>query len=777
MLIFGKRPEVVVHRRWDIPDYTKSFPLPKNRFEAINLYNKLGGRKPTRSADVIARMLRAFQRVRAILAPYTINPVQAVKVFNAFLLGTERVRRGQLHVSWGDSRRVGEALEALPDLEDYHIGGIDSSIQDVPIGDLLQDFLEVDPATNCRLEPGLLIRHASGTLYQEAHLEIYKGVPILFPEVLVRPEYRGPSRRDTHYTPPEFARVLVEQSFKILDVAGDLPKSLRILDPACGSGVFLQESLRYLEEIEYNGSVELVGMDNSDVSCTVAKFCLAIAKRDAGSGMEIHYSVEPPIDALVQNWPTVDLVLTNPPFVAWRKMSPAEQESTKVALGSLAVGHADKSMAFIWKSVQSLRPGGVCASILPSPLLESTRGLDWRTAIDKQAPPRVIGRFSGYSYFPNAMVEPGFIVLKKKILSRMDTGSLTFMLAADGAEETLFKATRSSWVEATEEFRFEIYSVGHSSLSPANWMPRSKRSADVLRKLREANMPMVGALFDVKQGALTGSNKYFLLKKSDFENLPISEQSYFRAAAGSSTIRECSIRREEFLFYPYGPDGLRITSEEQLTQSVPIYYELRLREYRERCERQGQLKPDWWGLIRPRSWQYNQRPKIVTSYFGDIGNFAFDVTGEYAVLQGYGWLWRGAEEAPEPEPHLQGLLFEDEDEDVFDEVKALPEFYDSPLPWAYVAIVNSPSFGSLLRLFCPSVQGGQFNLSRRFVEKIPIPDLSDENQFSADILRQLAALGRQLADGSGAEAEELVSLVNSVYGLEVDLAGNDKRGF
>lgn len=90
------------------------------------------------------------------------------------------------------------------------------------------------------------------------------------------------------------------------------------------------------------------------------------------------------------------------------------------------------------------------------------------------------------------------------------------------------------------------------------------------------------------------------------------------------------------------------------------------------------------------------------------------------------------------------------------------------MPWAYLAILNSGPFESLLRLFCPRVQGGQYNLSRRFVESIPIPDLSDENQSSSDLVQELSVIGKELSLGLGADGSRLSELVNVAYGLRLD---------
>src|SRR5262249_1603653 len=143
----------------------------------------------------------------------------------------------------------------------------------------------------------------------------------------------------------------------------------------------------------------------------------------------------------------------------------------------------------------------------------------------------------------------------------------------------------------------------------------------------------------------------------------------------------------------------------------------------------------WWGLSEPRAWQYERRPKLVSTYFGDRGSFAFDEHGEFVVLQGFAWVWRG--ENQQGETRIQTSEG--------DEVVAF--FYESHLPWAYLALLNSPPFEALLGHFCSRVQGGQFNLSAKFVNPIYLPDLTDEVRIPSELVRQLSRLGRSMARG------------------------------
>jgi hypothetical protein len=141
----------------------------------------------------------------------------------------------------------------------------------------------------------------------------------------------------------------------------------------------------------------------------------------------------------------------------------------------------------------------------------------------------------------------------------------------------------------------------------------------------------------------------------------------------------------------------------------------------------------------------------VTAYFGE-GSFSYDADGRFVVVQGYGWLWK-----------------EDQRKEATDNYEEDQEFaislYDSGLPWAYVAILNSSIFEVLLSAFCPRVQGGQFNLSDRFVKRIYVPDLSDENAAVADDVKELESFGRALIMDQPVDLERVDLAVARIYGV------------
>ena len=113
----------------------------------------------------------------------------------------------------------------------------------------------------------------------------------------------------------------------------------------------------------------------------MSRFCLhRVAIEAVASGVETDINIQCR-NALSEPWNEADLVLMNPPFVAWNKMDSDDRRMVVETLGEIFSGHADKAMAFVWKAVKTLPAGGVLACVIPSPLLESNSGERWREAL------------------------------------------------------------------------------------------------------------------------------------------------------------------------------------------------------------------------------------------------------------------------------------------------------------------------------------------------------------------------------------------------------------
>jgi SAM-dependent methyltransferase len=732
-------------RRWDAPDEYRTFQMPDNARLAEKLLPKLAQSPPLTAVDAILHSLRGFRRIRLSLP--SSNALDAIRIFNAFLLGVEAVRTEQLDErGWAACKRIGEAIRMLctSQVETEEALGITELRKDslgADIGDLLDWFLRPEPMTGFSLEPSLLLRHAAGQLYQEAHIVIERD-QLHLPGLAGDTKPRGRARSDVHFTPVPLARFLVEEA---LAERAELTSGLTVLDPACGSGVFLLEALRELQSRGVKGKVRLQGFDISEVSCAMARFCLARAKREATeSGIDADVSIEQ-ADALTVEWGQPDVVLMNPPFVSWEGMDKHDRDTAVQVLGAVGKKRVDKAMAFIWKAARCLAPGGVLASLLPAPLFETQAGVDWREGIASEGELRFIGRLRGYGYFQDAAVEPGMLVLTRPEQAQVRRHSpIRLLLAEEGREDEAIRGMRR-YREAGGPSRGDGWEVAEApdTMVAESWMPRSGEQIRWIETLSHAGIPKVGELFVVHQGIRTGWNRAFVLAEDKFRGLPKREQRFFRPVASSSTIERGVIHRAEFVFYPYDLRGLTLATEDQLKSALPNYYANWLKPQRAKLVSRSRARASkWWVLTHERKWQREKQPKLVSKSFGEMGSFGYDQTGELVVLQGYGWLWR-------------------EDADMLSRA----EFFQSRLPFSYLAILNSPIFEALLDFFCLRVQGGQYDLAPRFIDRVFLPNLADATRIPGDMISHLAGLGRQIHEGKMPDSSILADAAGRAYGI------------
>jgi hypothetical protein len=400
-------------------------------------------------------------------------------------------------------------------------------------------------------------------------------------------------------------------------------------------------------------------------------------------------------------------------------------------------------MFILWKAVTSLKSSGLLATVLPSPLLDSEAALPLREAMSSVGDLDLIGRFSGFGYFRGAAVEPAFLVYRRGTASA-DNRCIQLVIADEGSEDFAIRGLRRDpRGEVFKDNRWEVFQAPADSLESASWRPRRRATVSLVERMKDRGMPRVGGLFDVQMGARLGAKDVFLLSHSAFDSLPNKERRFFRPAAGTGSIASGVLQHSQYVFYPYSHDGAAFSSEEELRGALPVYFRRYLEPARTRLSSRARTAGEpWWQLARARTWQWHPRPKLVSAYFVDAGSFVYDPTGDCVVVQGFAWNWRETDDCSEE------------------------DFHQSPLPWAYLAILNSFPFIMFLAHFCPRVRGGQFDASKRFVDHAFLPNLTDDEVIAGDMVADLAKIGREFATHGLFESEVLASLVARAYRSE-----------
>lgn len=549
-----------------------------------------------------------------------------------------------------------------------------------------------------QLVPSLVLRHVSGRLFQEAHAVLESVQFDLFggASVTTKPTY---SPASAYFTPVPIARLLAEWA---IQQHSTLPDELTIADFACGSGVFLTESLRTLERLGFHGSVRLIGRDKSIQAITMAKVAIRAVQRDIGA-MQISTDVVQ-ADALNSAWPEADVVLMNPPFRSWERMNASEREWVHdVTKGA---GRPDLSVGFIQRGISALkRSTGVLATLLPAGVLASHTLSKWRDELLQRVTPNLIAVLGEHGLFHHALVNVGILGLQSGSAAATNSPvRVAWSSAESGSAAKLIRAIRRS-ISAPDEFSQPETVSGWSVTATRldiwkrrpSWLPGAGALGPLLQRLESSIGTTVDDLFTVRQGIRTGANDVFIQPERVLKSLPINERQYFREVVNAASFLDGSIRPENYLFAP-DPDW---RTESDVRRSVPSFFRTYLKPNEESLRQRKRKSSDnsrWWELTWPRGWAFDGKPRLVSKRFGLYPAFARDFQGHLAVVQANAW--------------IPTKLLDVRRRDALRELLT-----------AYWWVLNARIMVALFREYCPNVAGGQLDLEHKYVRHVPLPHI------------------------------------------------------
>src|ERR1019366_8331867 len=389
--------DVVTVHRWDrnAPTDRYSWGSVVERIRDFHRY--LEKDDPDRSKSVVNHVLRVFRMIRAALQEREAATHSLEILLYMLACGASRSDRSRLDAEqWGLSSDAVDHSTALP-------AATWESLYSDLIGSGRYDVLRPDFE--------LVLRHAAGTLFQEAHIEARVSpnywLPGLESPVRLAAGAR-PTETGVYFTPPAIARSLAEEAIRA--IWNSVSPTITIFDPACGSGELLRECLRRLKLRGYNGRVKVVGFDSSASSVAMARFALASEKRYWPPN-QVEITVQQQ-NSLIATWPAaVNILIMNPPFQSWQQMDSETQEAVTAVLGEQLKNKPNLAMAFAFRAVEAIAHDvGVLAMVAPSSLLEASSGKRVRETLAERPHPILIAKLGHQRAFAHAFVDAGMYV-------------------------------------------------------------------------------------------------------------------------------------------------------------------------------------------------------------------------------------------------------------------------------------------------------------------------------------------------------------------------------
>lgn len=193
-------------------------------------------------------------------------------------------------------------------------------------------------------------------------------------------QYDQKKSTGSHYTPPKLAEFVARRILHHFDV--DHQHSIRILDPACGSGELLEAFFR-LASSSVRDRLVLVGVDNDASSVSRAEARLRelhagpvrVVRADfldiglKNCGQTDFFNDAPDLDPF-------HAVIANPPYVRTQVMGAKKSQQLSAAFN--LNGRIDLYQAFLVAMTQELCTGGILGAIVSNRFLSTKSGASTR---------------------------------------------------------------------------------------------------------------------------------------------------------------------------------------------------------------------------------------------------------------------------------------------------------------------------------------------------------------------------------------------------------------
>jgi adenine-specific DNA-methyltransferase len=595
-------------------------------------------------------------------------------------------------------------------------------LPETEIPSVLDDFSRMLKKGVLNIAPNLetILRHTSGSLFQEAQKEIllFDSQLDLWKNFSNKLIMRKIPYSSIHYTPAFLSRTIVEHTLKAINLN---QPAIKIFDPACGSGEFLTEALKQLTDLNFPGKIIIEGWDSSQTAVNTTTYLLSFEKRTLWKE-NLTFNIKLVNDSLSESWGNdYDLILMNPPFVSWEHLNSTNRESLAETIGSRISGKPNQASGFLTKAIENIRPGGAVGSVIPTTVLTLGSYQKLRSHFKDLGTVRLVAKLGNF-IFEDALTDASLIVLSKSIENHppLLIWTRNEKNIAQNALRDLRKMVSMNSFKV-EKVEYSIYTPDSFPVTKESWRPISLSEINLVKDIKrfELNNKLIPLIkvFDVKQGIRTGKNDAFIIAENLYNELPNNERSFFRPVVNNDSIASGKICIVNYVWYPYDANGILIQTENDLRALAPNFYERHFFRYRaELVSLARKHENNWWHLSEHRAWLRIKSPRIFSGEFGSSKSFGFDKDGSYAIERGNAWL-----------PKKEFLLFDHH--------------------YFYLAIFSSTFFDKLLSIYSKELAGGKwYDLGKQYTKDIPIPNIYDPQISESKITQKLIELGKELIE-------------------------------
>ena len=509
-------------------------------------------------------------------------------------------------------------------------------------------------------------------------------------------------------------------------------QTLRVVDPACGSGAFLIEAFDQLH-VEYEQPVErlaelrpgefagtffdpdrtilqnnLYGVDLNPEAVEIARLSIWIKTAQRGKVLsDLNHNIrvgnslvaDDTIDPKAFDWweafPEVqeqggfDIVVGNPPYVRAESLGTMKEYLEQHY--ETYHGAADLYVYFYELGVNLLRPGGRMSYVVTNKWLKTQYARPLRRFFTgKTWVEEVVDLGHAREVFPDADVFPSIVRVRKPVTGTVQPPVKACVIPRDDFEAG----------DLSVQLRARTFEVPASQFDEAPWSLEPPELRRLMEKLRRTGRPLADYLpRDPKYGIKTGYNKAYLLNSS--QRAELVDEHPQCAEILHKYLRGRDIKRWNVEWAGLWMIGLksstdetwpwsRTETEEEAERIFAATYpsvHRHMQAHEKRLRGRADQGVFWWELRSCDYYDVFDGSNIVHTDIMWRPEFAFAEGSYWLVNTAYAW--------PTEDPYLLGVV-------------------NSPLLWSYMWRHAQHGKDEALRVI------------RSFVTTIPVPEASPE---------------------------------------------------
>lgn len=444
----------------------------------------------------------------------------------------------------------------------------------------------------------------------------------------------------------------------------DRLKSLRVVDPACGSGVFLIMAFDFLKaeltrvndkiktllpKAEHYGDLleyvpdseiltnNLFGVDVNVESVEIAKLSLWIKTARRGKVLDSLDTSLRVGDSLIEDsnfayldhaftWETAfpsvfgeggfDVVLGNPPYVRMeflKTLKPYLETRYEVVSD-----RADLYCYFYERGLRLLKPGGRLGYISSNTFFKTGSGKALREYLLREATLESVVEFGDLQIFEGVTTYPAILTMKRGTAAR--DHELRFW-KVDVLPETNFQAT---WTKAAGPYP-------QAALAGGSWELEKPALRALRHKIRTGRKTLKDVYGAPLYGIKTGLNAAFVIDNATKERLCAQDPK-------SADLLKPFLEGKDLKRWRAEPRGLWLIYIPQRRVKIDDYPAIRdwLLPFRGALEARA-TKQEWFELQQAQEAYspYFQTPKIAYGHFQDQPIYSMETTGAYSNNKTY----------------------------------------------------------------------------------------------------------------------------------------------